>query len=92
MGKAGFSSPKFCQEPAQPAPRRVVKNSKPSASPRVPVPDSAGGWATDKNNTDPPAWQETPRRKTRKQVRAELAPRVDGLAGTRHLRWPWVCA
>ena len=43
MGKAGFTSPKFCQEPAQPAPRRVVKNSKPSASPRVPVSDSEEG-------------------------------------------------
>ena len=92
MGKAGFSSPKFCQEPAQPAPRRVVKNSKPSASPRVPAPDSAGGWATDKNNTDPPARQETPTRKTRKQVRAGLAPRVDGLAGTWRFGWPWLCA
>ena len=68
MGNAGCTSPKLCQEAAQLAPRRVVKNSKRSTSPRAPIPDSAGGWATDKNGTDPLAGQETPRRQTRKQV------------------------
>lgn len=91
MGKAGFTSPKFCQKPAQPAPRRVVKNSKPPASPRVPAPDSAGGWATSKNNTD--SWQGRRRPQGKQGNRFELGWLLGWMGWlVPGVSWPWLCA